>query len=126
MDKSNAPAVLARFAHELEAEMLVNQLRDHGIEAQAVGATVSGFRAEAPGEVEVLVRAEQWEEAKQLLASEAFAEVDWSKVDVGDVVADDEVVDAARSNGILNIAVWAGLILTLALFLGYLIRVVLT
>ena len=81
----NAPAKLATFTHELAAAALANELKRHGIDAKLRGENVAGFRAETPAEVEVVVPANQLEEAKAILAkTEAAGEVDWSQVDTGD------------------------------------------
>jgi hypothetical protein len=48
--------VLKSVAHEFEAALIVNALEDHGIRATAAGDFTSGFRAEAPGGVRVLVK----------------------------------------------------------------------
>jgi hypothetical protein len=75
----NAPAdalvtltTLTSFPSEFESQLLVNILVEHGIPAHTTGAFTSGFRAEAPGWVRVLVRSGDlevattvWEEARQ-------------------------------------------------------------
>jgi hypothetical protein len=47
--------------------MIVAALGEHGIQARSVGGLTSGFRAEAPGVVEVLVRHIDFEQAQAVL-----------------------------------------------------------
>lgn len=47
---------LTAVPSEAEASMIVSLLNDHGIPARAVGGFTSDFKAEAPGNVEVLVK----------------------------------------------------------------------
>ena len=86
MSDLKAPMVLTKFPHEIEATALINVLRQRGIDAHATGAAISGFRAEAPADVSVVVRAEQLEQAQRIMAEvrEEPSGVDWSQVDVGD------------------------------------------
>lgn len=52
---------------EVEASMIVNLLGDHGISARAVGGFTSGFKAEVPGNVDVLVNGGDTERASAVL-----------------------------------------------------------
>ncbi len=52
---ASSPRTLASFTNEVEAAVAVGALEDAGIHAMAVGGYTSGFRAEAPGEVRVVV-----------------------------------------------------------------------
>ncbi len=61
------PEVLVRVSDELVAAVIVNTLADQGIWAMAVGGSTSGFKAEAPGDVTVVVRAPDLAQAKQVL-----------------------------------------------------------
>ena len=54
-DSSTEPVTLTTAANESEAAMIVAALGEAGIEAHAVGGLTSGLRAEAPGEVQILV-----------------------------------------------------------------------
>ena len=71
---------------EVEAAVIVAALERDGIQAVAAGALTSGFRAEAPGEVQVLVRRSDADRAGQVLRTSQSQEtpIDWSQVDVGD------------------------------------------
>jgi hypothetical protein len=64
--------VLARVPTELLASLLVGQLQNEGIQAEVSGVLTSAFRAEAPGDVKILVHARDLERARELLAA-------WSK-----------------------------------------------
>ena len=61
------PEVLVRVSNELTAAVIVNTLVDQGIWAMAVGGSTSGFKAEAPGDVTVVVRAADLAHARQVL-----------------------------------------------------------
>jgi hypothetical protein len=55
-DDPNQPVVLTTVPTDVQAALIVAALRERGIEAQSVGELTSGFRAEAPGDVKILVR----------------------------------------------------------------------
>jgi hypothetical protein len=77
---------LISLRNDIEAAEIVNALADHGIKATAVGGFTSGFKADAPGDVQVLVRVGDFEEAKLALSEiqSDDAPVDWDSVDVGE------------------------------------------
>lgn len=77
---------LLSVPNELEAAMIVNALEEHGIRARMAGAASAGFRAEAPGDVAILVAQDLVEHAREVLAGldRGDTEVDWSQVDVGE------------------------------------------
>jgi hypothetical protein len=78
--------VLARVPTEVEAAVIVGELESRGIRAEAVGGYTATFRAEAPGDVKVLVRSGDLVQAKAVLEEMRQSEgrTDWSNVDVGD------------------------------------------
>ncbi len=82
----NNPEILVRVPGDLEAAAIVNALATFGIEASTTGGYTAGFRAEAPGQVNVIVRHKDLQHAKQALAEfkQGETEVDWSQVDVGE------------------------------------------
>ncbi|QDU34246.1 hypothetical protein KS4_23110 [Poriferisphaera corsica] len=90
--KSGETVILVQMETEIEAAMLVDALKDKGIEAMASGAIASGFRAEAPGYVNVLVHQSDVERAKA--AAEAFSNehfnIDWDNVDVDANLPDED------------------------------------
>jgi len=85
-----SPRAVRTVPSELEAAAIIAALTNHGIEALTTGEYTSGFRAEAPGWVKVVVKYRDLEQADHILAQleENPDTVDWSKVDVG--TPDDE------------------------------------
>ena len=75
--------VVTSLTNEMEATVIVNALADHGIRAEAVGGFTAGFKAEAPGEVSVVVGQADAARARKALAEirREFSEIDWSMVD---------------------------------------------
>ena len=65
--KNQRTVVVARVATEPEGALIVAQLKNAGIQAQLVGALTSAFRAEAPGEVKVIVLEEDAQKAVEFL-----------------------------------------------------------
>ena len=84
-DQDN-PVALGSFANELEAAAAVTALQALGVEAHVMGGYTAGFRAEAPGNVQVVVRFRDLNRAQEALAEirATRADVDWSQIDVGD------------------------------------------
>jgi hypothetical protein len=66
--------VLCRVTTEMEASLIVQLLADCDIDARAVGGFTAGFRAEAPGDVSVLVKQSDLAAAKEALANRPSAE----------------------------------------------------
>jgi nitrogen regulatory protein PII-like uncharacterized protein len=66
-DQSQDIVQLTRVPTEVEAELIVNLLQEHEIEARAVGGFTSTFRAQAPGDVQVFVRDIDLEQAREIL-----------------------------------------------------------
>ncbi len=64
----NRPHVVTRVPTEFEAAVIVSALEAAGLKAMAVGGPTAGFRAEAPGEVAVVVPESEAEEAAAVLA----------------------------------------------------------
>lgn len=62
------PHVVARVPTEFEADVIVSALEAAGIKAMAVGGPTAGFRAEAPGDVAVVVPENEAAEAEVVLA----------------------------------------------------------
>ena len=86
MAQSDHLKVLASVPTETEATVIVAALDARGIEATATGGFTSGFKAEAPGMVKVLVKSDDLEPARQALAEtmREMKNIDWSKVDIGE------------------------------------------
>lgn len=66
-DQTDAPVCLTTVGNETLAAMIVAALDQRGIQARAVGELTSGFRAEIPGGVDVLVRRSELERALTVL-----------------------------------------------------------
>jgi len=66
-DDPGRPVVLTSVPSEAHAAMIVAALEREGIKAHAQGSLTSGFRAEAPGNVQVLVRQADLGQAHALL-----------------------------------------------------------
>ena len=64
-----SPRKLETFNDNLQASILVSRLDENGIHATAVGGFTSGFQAESPGYVDVVVRRADYDDAKKLLDS---------------------------------------------------------
>jgi hypothetical protein len=82
----NCPCCLSTLSNEIEAAAIVTALADYDIKTSIVGGATSGFKAEAPGNVQILVRQSDLDRAKQALAEIQADQgaVDWSQVDVGE------------------------------------------
>jgi len=61
------PVVLALMPSEPQAAILVAALEGEGIHAEMSGALTSGFRADVPGDVKVLVMPEDLQRAQAIL-----------------------------------------------------------
>ncbi|TWU17839.1 putative signal transducing protein [Bythopirellula polymerisocia] len=61
------PTKLTEVRTDMEAAMIVAVLEEHGIDAFLTGEFTSGFRAEAPGNVNVLVGDTDLVKAQQIL-----------------------------------------------------------
>ena len=82
----NNPEVLTSVRTDVEAAAIVSALTACGIEASTTGGYTAGFRAEAPGCVNVIVKYADLHRARNALAEieQDQADVDWSQVDVGE------------------------------------------
>jgi hypothetical protein len=79
-------ALLTSTPTEMEAGIIVGALEERGIRATMTGTYTAGFRAEAPGWVQVLVSEADLAAAKEILEEvhRGDESVDWSQVDVGE------------------------------------------
>lgn len=86
MDASDYLEPLTSTPGEPQAAMIIAALNDQGIEAVAEGGLTAGFRAEAVGEVKVMVWHNDLEHARQALADycDAAQDIDWGDVDLGE------------------------------------------
>ncbi len=67
-DPQNNPVNLLSVPNDLEAAMVVSALAAHEVDATTAGEFTSGFRAEAPGLVSVLVRQRDLPRAREVLS----------------------------------------------------------
>jgi nitrogen regulatory protein PII-like uncharacterized protein len=65
---------------------VVAALERAGVRAVATGGFTAEFRAEAPGQVKVMVAEDDLERARAILkdVQQEFENIDWSQVDVGE------------------------------------------
>jgi hypothetical protein len=77
---------LTSTPREMEAGMIVAALEQEGIRAAMTGAATAGFRAEAPGWVQVLVAEDDLPRARAVLEElrRESKDIDWSQIDVGE------------------------------------------
>lgn len=68
-DDPTRPIKLETFNDNYQASILVARLEEHNIKATAVGGFVSGFQAESPGYVDVVVVQSDFDRAKSLYDS---------------------------------------------------------
>jgi hypothetical protein len=85
-DESNSPCALVSVASEIQAAGVVSALAEYDIQASVTGGFTSGFKAEAPGGVQIVVRQSDLDRAKAALAEIRADEgkIDWSTIDVGE------------------------------------------
>jgi hypothetical protein len=78
--------VLVTVSNEVEAAAIVGALHEKGVQAVATGGYISGFKAEAPGDVRVLVRHSEADTARRMLDQirQEQTDIDWSEIDVGE------------------------------------------
>lgn len=63
----DSPTVVYRAATSIEAASVVAALEAEGIKATVTGTFTAGFQAEAPGDVQVVVRHSEAEQARVLI-----------------------------------------------------------
>ncbi len=78
--------VLASFPNEMDASVIANALEAEGVTAVLTGVNTASFRAEAPGLVNVMIRREDLDRARQILGEmqDGKSDTDWDSVDVGE------------------------------------------
>jgi hypothetical protein len=68
-DRTTSLIAVAHPRDDIEAQLITNLLADAGIEAMVTGGSLAGFRAEAPANVCVVVRAHDADAAREALAA---------------------------------------------------------
>ena len=83
------PEILTTASSDMEAATIIGALDVHGIWAIMTGDFIAGFRAETPAVVNIVVRSEDLERARQVLQqiTATADDINWSEIDVGE--ADD-------------------------------------
>ena len=84
-EEASAPRTLLSVVDDVEAADIITALSAYGIQATAVGGFLADFKAGLPGNVQILVRGSDFEEATRALAEiqSGHDPVDWDSVDVG-------------------------------------------
>lgn len=93
-DPATRLVAIAHPRDDIEAQLITNLLAEAGIEAMVTGGALAGFRAEAPANVTVVVRAADAEAAREALAA-ARPTID--EADVGDDSAPDTQAPKGRA-----------------------------
>ncbi len=89
-------AKLTSVPTEMEAGIIVAELEEHGIRATMTGIHTANFRAEAPGQVSVLVDSRDLDLARATLVKLRLGQqVDWSHEEFDDEGEQDEEGDEA-------------------------------
>lgn len=68
-DSQARPVLLTNVPNEQIAQLILNALQAEDIEAVTTGGLTAGFRAEAPGEVHIMVHERDLDRAKEVLVS---------------------------------------------------------
>ena len=85
MEHQDRLLTLIRVNDEMHGSVLVSLLAESGIKATCTGVYTAGFRAEAPGYVDVVISEKDFTRARKLIEGVELEEsVDWSTVDVGE------------------------------------------
>lgn len=110
-DRTTRLVAVAHPRDDIEAQLIKNLLADAGIEAMVTGGTLAGFRAEAPADVCVVVRAHDADTAREALAA-ARPTVDDALVG-DDTPPEPEAPRATKSDAIFPAALSLGTVTTL-------------
>lgn len=61
------PVTIGQYPTEIQATFAANMLREAGIRCELLGGASSGFKAESPGYVRIMVSGADAERARQML-----------------------------------------------------------
>jgi len=80
------PTKLAQYCSEVEAAAIIATLAENGIQSNSTGSFTTGFQAEAPGDVTVVVKQSDLAHALAVLSDLGTTkrDIDWNSVDVGE------------------------------------------
>lgn len=119
MSSTSAPLEpLVSAASEAEAAVVVDFLADRGIQAVVVGAFTAQFKAEAPGEVRVLVHRDDLEAARSALA-EIQPQLPLEQTTAADLIPPEE--DGVYGSRLATFGRVAAVVLLLATAIGDLV-----
>ena len=91
-NRAEETVIVTQVDNELEAAMLIDALKEESIKAASAGGITAGFRAEAPGGVNILVHQKDIETARVVIENfnnEHF-NIDWDSQEIGDELDEDE------------------------------------
>ena len=85
-DDPNTAVELTSAANVMESAAIVAALNAEGIETVTTGEFTAGFLAEAPGNVQIMVKSCDLARAQELLQrfKDDGSSIDWSQIDVGE------------------------------------------
>ena len=85
-DDPNTAVELTSAANVMESAAIVAALNAEGIETVTTGEFTAGFLAEAPGNVQIMVKSCDLARAQELLQrfKDDGSPIDWSQIDVGE------------------------------------------
>ena len=113
-DRTTSLVAIAHPRDDIEAQLITNLLADAGIEAMVTGGSLAGFRAEAPANVCVVVRAADADAAREALAA-VRPTID--EADVGDdSLADTQAPQGRALDVVFPVALLVGGLTTLGIF----------
>ena len=87
MTDKESVVTLAVFTEDMLAQMLAEALESAGIQCQIEGGVTSGFRAETPTVVKVIIHRNDQEKAQVIFEEWEHAgdSIDWDEVDLGEM-----------------------------------------
>ena len=87
MTDNESVVTLAVFTEDMLAQMLAEALESAGIQCQIEGGVTSGFRAETPTVVKVIIHRNDQEKAQVIFEEWEHAgdSIDWDEVDLGEM-----------------------------------------
>ena len=87
MTDNESVVTLAVFTEDMLAQMLAEALESAGIQCEIEGGVTSGFRAETPTVVKVIIHRNDQEKAQVIFEEWEHAgdSIDWDEVDLGEM-----------------------------------------
>lgn len=103
--KHDQLVTLSVLDNEIEAQLLVNLLKENGIAAVATGGVTSAFRAEAPGDVRVLIKQDCLSQARSVLAE--------FELETAPTRTDEKVESEDYVSSLTRFGIWSWLVIAL-------------